>query len=118
MGMTTQQFEMPDGKVHLFEMPSGLPIPEMEKLALESYNQAQNNVKSFELVSGSSELSKCNEAMEVYEYKDQRLNALAKNTISNKKKRNQILKNDETKTVTASNVNKKKKEKNEGIEKD
>jgi hypothetical protein len=29
-------------------MPSGLPIPEMEKLALESYNQAQNNVKSFE----------------------------------------------------------------------
>jgi hypothetical protein len=48
MGMTTQQFEMPDGKVHLFEMPSGLPIPEMEKLALESYNQAQNNVKSFE----------------------------------------------------------------------
>jgi hypothetical protein len=46
--MTTQQFEMPDGKVHLFEMPSGLPIPEMEKLALESYNQAQNNVKSFE----------------------------------------------------------------------
>ena len=39
--MTVQQFKMPDGQVHQFQMPSGLSIPEMTRLATESYNQAK-----------------------------------------------------------------------------
>lgn len=39
--MTVQQFKMPDGQVHQFQMPSGLSVPEMTRLATESYNQAK-----------------------------------------------------------------------------
>lgn len=39
--MTVQQFRMADGQVHKFNMPSGLSVPEMIRLATESYNQAQ-----------------------------------------------------------------------------
>lgn len=39
--MTVQQFRMADGQVHKFNMPSGLSVPEMTRLATESYNQAQ-----------------------------------------------------------------------------
>ena len=39
--MTVQQFKMADGQVHKFNMPNGLSVPEMIRLATESYNQAQ-----------------------------------------------------------------------------
>jgi hypothetical protein len=39
--LTIQQFKMPDGQVHQFRMPNGLSVPEMTRLATESYNQAK-----------------------------------------------------------------------------
>ena len=39
--MTVQQFKMADGQVHKFNMPNGLSVPEMIRLATESYNQAK-----------------------------------------------------------------------------
>ena len=38
---TVQQFRMDDGQVHQFRMPNGLSVPEMTRLATESYNQAK-----------------------------------------------------------------------------
>jgi hypothetical protein len=38
---TIQQFRMEDGQVHQFRMPNGLSVPEMTRLANESYNQAK-----------------------------------------------------------------------------
>jgi len=38
---TIHQFKMADGQVHQFRMPDGLSVPEMTKLATDSYNQAK-----------------------------------------------------------------------------
>lgn len=39
--MTVQQFRMADGQVHRFNMPNGLSVEEMTRLATDSYNQAK-----------------------------------------------------------------------------
>jgi hypothetical protein len=95
-----------DGDSQVIRKPtSSSGVSLVEKVYGTGKRSANDNVKSFELTSGSSSLSKCNEAMQVDEYADQRLDSVgrkdAKNIKKNTNKQSKNTDNHDKKTAGA-----------------